>query len=369
MDRVILPQLSDAVSKLIFKSQAIPDPIGGSQSLGSVQISAATAPPHNPAVEENQLKAFLNLEEFSITIPPIEFSSENVPSPPIRVERARTRTGPAHITAAVSEAAFRRLFGIIRDTGHFKITVTPKPLSIFGATGSASVYVEFHLENGTVSFEPDNTIRISELDVKWDKLDVTIAINLPRICFSLFGIELGCIFEGNPDLEFTLHLPTGFTSEISCNAGLKTYYSPGSPNEWLLYIAPSRVDLDIIDVADTVGDMLNSALNSMIEALGLPDWFEDIAENIIGYVRELLDIPDDLGEWLQNLIFKELGIESTIESYIAIWLADTMPIRVLEDPVEIMPAEGSLIPVRIPIEYLGAQVNDFEMILMVDVGG
>lgn len=379
MDRVILPQVSDAVSELIFRMQEIPALTEGDPSMGSIQISAATAPAHNPAVEENQLKVFLNLEELSVTIPPIVISSDGGPPVPTRIERARTSTGPAHITAAVSEAAFRRIFGIIRDTGRFKIKVAPRTMSMFGVTGTASAEVEFHLENGTVSFEPDNTIRISELDIKWDKLEVTIGLNLPTMCFTIYvpipvppfvvPVDLGCIFEANPDLQFTLSLPTGFTTEVSCNAGLKTYYGIGTPNEWMVYITPSRVDLDIIDVADTVGDMLENALNAVAGALGIPDAIVDVIGSIIDLVREVLDIADDLGEWLQNLIFDALGIESTIESYIAIWMADTMPIFRLEDPVEVMPTEGSLIAVKLPIEYLGAQVNDSEMVLMVDVGG
>ena len=319
------------------------------------------------------------MEELAITIPPIVITGDGGPPVPTRTERARTRTGPAHITAAVSEAAFRRIFGIIRDTGQFRISVAPKPLSMFGVTGTASAEVEFHLENGTVSFEPDNTIRISELDIKWDRLEVTIALNLPKLCFYVYvpiplppfiiPVEIGCIFEGNPDLQFTLSLPTGFTTEVSCNAGLKAYYGIGTPNEWLVYIKPSRVNVDVIDVADTVGDMLENALDAVAESLGIPDEIADVIGSIIDLVREVLDIADDLGEWLQNLIFEALGIETTIESYVAIWLADTMPIFRLEDPVEVMPAEGSLIPVKLPIEYLRAQVNDSEMVLMVDVGG
>lgn len=377
LERVLLPQISDVVSELAFSLHEIPPPPDA--AIGSIQISAATTVPNNPAIEDNQLKLFINLDQLTLSIPPITVGDGGTSNPPpTRITRNRTRTGPAHITAAISEKVFQRIFGVIRDTGKFKIHVAPQTASIFGVTGSASADIEFHLANGAVSFQSDGTIKIDELDIKWDKLDVTLGLNLPSICFEVpvpvpwppfvEWVSLGCLFEGNPDLSFTIHLPTGFTTEISTNAGIKTYYGLGTPNEWLVYITPSRVQVDIIDIADTVGDILDAALNAAINVLGLPSWASTVVDSIVDLVRGLLDIPDDVGEWLQNLIFDTLGIETTIESYIAIWLADSMPIFRLEDPKEVMEAKGSLIPVKIPIEYLGATIDDNEMTLILDVG-
>ena len=39
----------------------------------------------------------------------------------------------------------------------------------------------------------------------------------------------------------------------------------------------------------------------------------------------------------------------------------------LDDPAEILPAEGGLIPVRLPLEYLSARVDATELILEADV--
>jgi len=377
INRVVLPPLSDAISEIAFQLQEIPPNDG---SLGSVQIGASTAVPHNPAIEDDQLKLFLNLEELTLVIPPITIGTGGGGgTPPTRIVKSRIQTGPASITGAVSEGAFRRIFDVIRDTGHFEIILAPQTASLFGISGSVSAHIKFHLANGTVDFQPDGTIRISELDVKWDLLDVTLSFDIPKLCFQLCGpvpwppwwdcVDLGCLFEANPDFSFTISLPTGFTSEISLNAGISTYYGLGTPNQWLAYITPSRVDLDIIDIADTVGDILDAALDAAISALGLPSWVSDITSSIVDLVRGLLDIPDDLGEWLQNLIFDTLGVEVTIETYISQWLADSMPILALDDPLTALPADGALIPVRIPIEYLGASVDDDEITFIADVGG
>lgn len=382
MDRVVLPQLSDVVSETVFKTLELPALYENGASLGSIKFSAATAPAHNPAVEDNQLKLFVNLDELAITLPEIVIEGDDgaPPAPePVRTERSRTRTGPAHLTAAVSEAAFQRVFGIIRDTGKFRIRVNPRTMSIWGVSGTASARVEFHLENGTVSFEPDNTIRIRELDIKWEKLEVSVAIDLPTITFYapvpvpwppfVMIVEVGELFEDSTDIAFTLNFPTEFTTEVSCNAGFKTYYGVGPSNEWQVYITPSRVDVDIIDIADTVADMLNNALDEAANDLGIPSEIVDLIEGIIELVRDGLDIADDLFDWIQTLIFDSLGIETNIETYVAVWLADKIPIYRLVDPIPVMAADGSLIAVNLPIEYIEARIDDREMTLHVDVGG
>lgn len=379
VDRVVLPAVSDVVSELAFRLNELPPLPDSGTSLGSIQISASTAVAHNPAVEDNLLKLFLNLDQLTLNIPPITLGTGGggVPTP-TRIEKSRVRTGPAHLTGAISEGAFRRVFEVIRDTGQFKINIAPQTMSLLGVTGSVSAEIEFHLDNGAVDFRSDHTIRIDELDIKWDKLKLTFGINLPSICFEICYpvldwppyecTEVGCLFGGNPDFSFPLYLPTIFTTEVSINAGIKTYYGTGPPNEWLVYITPSRVDVDVIDVADTVGDLFEAALTAAVSALGLPSWASDFVSNLADFIRGMLDIPDDIGEWLQGVIFDSLGLETSIESYISIWLADGMPIFRLEDPVEVMKAEGSLIPVNIPIEYLGARVDDQEMVLEADIG-
>jgi hypothetical protein len=113
---------------------------------------------------------------------------------------------------------------------------------------------------------------------------------------------------------------------------------------------------------------LENALNTAINILGLPSWASAVVDSLVDLVRGLLDIPDDIAEWLHDLIFDTLGVESTIETYLGIWLADSMPIFSLEDPKEVMKAEGNLIPVKIPVEYLGASIDDNEMTIILDVG-
>ena len=70
LERVLLPQISDVVSELAFSLHEIPPP-PDTPNLGSIQISAATTVPHNPAIEDNQLKLFIDLQQLTLNIPPI----------------------------------------------------------------------------------------------------------------------------------------------------------------------------------------------------------------------------------------------------------------------------------------------------------
>jgi hypothetical protein len=378
MDRVVLPQLSDVVSEAAFRTQVLPSLYENSGSLGTIKISAATAPAHNPAVEDEQLKLFLNLDELTVTLPVIQVGGDDgtPPAPePTRKERSRIRTGPAHLTAAISEAAFQRVFGIIRDTGDFRIHVNPTTMSLWGVTATVSAYVRFHLTNGTVSFEPDNTLRINKLDITWDQLEVSVAIDLPPVDIVVpcpvfgFPIVVGTLFEDSTDIAFTLDFPTEFTTEVSCNAGLKAWYATGTSNEWQVNIVPSRVDVEILNVADTVAAIINNALDAAANDLGIPSELVDLVESIVNLVRDGLDIADDLFGWIQTLIFDSLEIKLGIEDKVATWLADKIPIYHVGDPIQVMAADGSLIPVTLPIEYLEARIDDGEMAVLVDVGG
>jgi hypothetical protein len=135
-----------------------------------------------------------------------------------------------HLTLAANEKAFKKLFDAIVHNAVFEHSDSASlgPLT-------ASYHIKFHLENGSVDLRGDNTIRIAELDIKWDILDLTLAFDFPEICFGGFCIipipfdgcalefpEI-CLFSDNPDLTVTLPLG-GITSELSAIGTLFTKY-------------------------------------------------------------------------------------------------------------------------------------------------
>lgn len=303
----------------------------------------------------------------------------------------------AHLTAASSEAAVTKLFEGLRDN----FSVDKSDSADFGPF-TAGYEVAFHLEGGDVDLQPDNSISIEELDIKWDKLRVYAGIDIPEFCIGGFCIIPGlfggcwlrapeiCVFDDDPDIGIDLNLNGLLTSEISLAAkpDLRYFVDPARPagmnwldaedanlaNKWQLFIDPDWVDIDLFDWADIVGDLLENALDNAIDDLlfFLPGWAKDLIRAILGpvidLVRTILDIGDDIDEWLSDLLGVSLGLFDFILTFVADYFANQFPLLEIEDPFPIMPYQGGLIPIKLPIEALDVEINDDEMVITADVG-
>ncbi|MGC1511090.1 hypothetical protein [Ketobacter sp.] len=303
----------------------------------------------------------------------------------------------AHLTVASSENAVIKLFEGIRDN----FSVDQSDSADFGPF-TAGYEVAFHLEGGDVDLQSDNSIVVSELDIKWDKLRVFAGIDIPELCIGGFCIipnPFGgclvrapriCIFDDDPDIGIDLNLNGLLTSEISLAAKpvLKYYVNPARPpamnwldaedaglaNHWQLFIDPEWVDIDVFDWSDIVGDLLEDALDNAIDGLlfFLPGWAKDLIRAILGpvidLVRAILDIGDDIDEWLSDLLGVSLGLFDLILTLVADHFAKQYPLLEIEDPFPVIPYQAGLIPVKLPIETLAVTITDDEMILTADVG-
>jgi len=313
----------------------------------------------------------------------------------------------AHLTIAASEKVFTGLFEAVRDN----FLLESSDSRDFGPF-TASYYLKAHLEDGSVDLRADNTVQIKELDIKWDKLDLTLGIDIPEICVGGFCIipnPFGgcilraprvCIFSDDPDISLTLPLGGLITSEISVTASLLLKYAinpdrppgmndwdaqdadPSLANHWQLFIDPQFIDVDIFDIADMVGDLLKNAVDAAVDNLlgFLPGWARDLVKAIIGsaidLVRAILDIGDDIQEWISDLLNVSFGILDFILQLIADYLANKSPIQLIEDPYPILPAADNpnpgapakIVPVKIPIRDLTVYNDDKEMVLQGNVG-
>lgn len=302
----------------------------------------------------------------------------------------------SQIVAATSEKAFRELFSELRDN----FTFSSSESASFGPF-SASYSVAMHLENGNVDLQNGNQIAIKELDIKWDTLEAGVGFDIPEICIggwciipSPWGCVLRfpeiCIFSSNPDIDITLDLSGIITSEISASASPVVKYridparppgmtnldaeDAGIPNKWQLFIDPQTVDIDVFDVADIIGDLLENAVRTVIEDIlfFLPGFVIDIIWAILGpvidLIRLILDIPDDIAEWFSELLGVSLGLFNAILTFVADYFAKEYPLFEFEDPFPILPYSSGLIPVKIPIKDLVVQVDAKEMTLEANVG-
>jgi hypothetical protein len=302
----------------------------------------------------------------------------------------------AHFTVAASEDTFRLLFGKVRDKLHDS-TSGSADLGPF----SLSWNVGFRLDGGTVDLQGDGSVRVSELDVIYDPLNLTFGIDIPEICvggFCLIPSPFGCIlrlpricvFSANPDISLPLDLGGLVTSEISGAFSVLTRYftdpgrtaamtdldaeDAGVPNKWQFLLDPIWLDIDLIDIADTVGNILDQAIDNAVDGLlgFLPGWVRDLVKAILGpvvdLIRVILDIADDIDEWLSNLLGVSIGLFDFVATVVADFLANRFPIFEVEDPYPILKASGALIPVKVPLRNVAVGIDDSEMTLTADVG-
>ncbi|MEQ1518478.1 MAG: hypothetical protein ABL931_18515 [Usitatibacteraceae bacterium] len=312
----------------------------------------------------------------------------------------------AHLNIAASEKTFATLFNALRD--NFRLAKSDS--GDFGPF-AASYALKAHLEGGTVDLRADNTVQIKELDVKWDQLDLTLGFDIPEICvggFCIIPTPFGCalrapnfcIFSDDPDVSVTLPLSGLLTSELSVTGSLLTKYrldpmrppgmndwdaqdaTPSLANHWQLFVDPQTVDVDIFDIADIVGDLLENAVNTVVDGLlgFLPEWARSIIHAILGpiidLVRAILDIPDDIQEWISDLLNVSFGILDFVLQVVADYFANKNPLHEIEDPYPILEAAVNpnpggtipLVPVKIPVRNLRVFNNDVEMILEANVG-
>ena len=305
----------------------------------------------------------------------------------------------SHLTVAASERAVIKLFEFARDQASFSTADSGS----FGPF-TASYAVAAHLEGGTVDLRSDGSIDVRELDIKWDTLSLTLGIDIPEICVGGWCIVPNpfdgcvvrlprlCVFDDDPDIEIPLDLSGVITSEVSFRAApvIKYFVDPGRqgwmtdldaedagvPNKWQLFIDPITIDIDVFDVADIVGDLLENLVDAAIDGLlgGLPGWAKDLIRAILGpvidLIRAILDLPDDIEEWVSNLLGVSLGLFDFILTFVADYFAARTPVYELEDPYPIMDADPSvpLIPVKLPIRDLAVMVDDDEMVLSANVG-
>ncbi len=302
----------------------------------------------------------------------------------------------SHMTVAASETAFKELFAGIRDA----FTFADADSIDFGPF-SAGYSLAFHLEGGDVDLRGDNTVAIKELDIKWDAFEFWVGIDIPEICvggWCVFPTPFGCalrlpkicIFEDDPDIKPTLDLCGLITSEVSVVARLlaKYFTNPARQpwmndhdahdasvaNEWQIFVDPEFVNLDVFDIADIVGDLLEDAVNFLIDdILGfLPGWARDLIKAILGpvidVVRAILDLPDDFQFWISDLLDTSFGVLDAVVGAVAGYFAAEMPIHKFEDPIQVLKPNGVLIPVLVPIRDLKVQNDDVEMVVEANVG-
>jgi len=234
---------------------------------------------------------------------------------------------------------------------------------------SISYEVKAHVEGGDIRFnspsqsQPNGSLEIRRIEILWEKISLTFAVDLKKVtvggqCILYNPITDECVerlpvrtfFGNNPDIEFTLpFLP--FRSEMSFEATVETYKTAGV---WMAKLVPVSIDIDPIDVADTIADLFEKLFRDLLEGI-LPNGpigrqIRRILGELVVVMRKVLDWPDELEEYLESILNDDINLTDRV--FLKAWLTKELakhPVLVTPAQYEVLPQSGALSTVSVPI--------------------
>ncbi|HEY5159575.1 MAG TPA: hypothetical protein VII83_00760 [Gaiellaceae bacterium] len=281
-----------------------------------------------------------------------------------------------------------------------------------GDSGSGVVQlhyeVAFHFRNDTavkprITLNDDNTLSVSNLKVLWDKLDVTIGIDLPTWTIGGFCIipdlvhKGGCnlraptvtLFGANPDITLPpLKLDGFINSEITINTSVATAHVTNAnrtsgesdydahvnqhANEWQLKIHPRHVNVLPIEIDDSVAAVFKAEFSQALNSLPAPvrDMILAIFGGVEWLIEHILGIVGEISDWLVQQLSVPHGLLDAIETKIIDHFEEKFTRTLTEDPRLLMkpdPAK-SLGPLMLPIAALSLTINSHEIVAEGKVG-
>jgi len=298
----------------------------------------------------------------------------------------------ATIQMAVSENSMNQVLKNIINNFH----VTKSGSSSGNFRASYNVGVD--LTGGSIDLKdnPDEIV-LKEIDVNWNPLNVTLEVDIPEMCVGGFCIipkpwggcflraPRICLFSSNPDIRIPLNLDGLITSEISggfnadirykddpANNAMNPFqaYAANNLDKWQVFLSSRWLDLDIIDISDSIGNLLDRIVDNFINGVfgGLPGWAKDILSWLLNgikdIVRGILDIGDDIQEWLSDLLGVSLGLFDFILQQLGNYIANNHPLYEISNPYPIIPGTN---PVLLPINNIVTDVTNDEFVINVSI--
>jgi len=281
------------------------------------------------------------------------------------------------LVVAVNEETLQQVFRKAVDTA----PAVDKPnLEWTWANLKVTGHINFTLANGDLELLSDGHVKVSELDIVWHTLDFTFWIEIPEVCVGGWCIETPwpwpdicfpewCLFGFW--VGFPLNMPAdGIHSEVSGTFDLLVFHPP---DVWKIILDPDGpIDVDVFDLADSIGPLFHNALEDGLNGLlFVPDWVIDFLWDVIGAPVEwllstVLDIGDDLQEWLEGVLKINVGLENVLASSV-LALLDDFVLKEIKEPYELLPASGPNPPVKVRFSSLTIGNTDEELVVTVDL--
>lgn len=273
------------------------------------------------------------------------------------------------VTFAVNQQTFKEVFNKVYPSLKLPFDGSNVVgLIWFGVDG------EIHIEGaGDIDFEDGNTFLLKELEIGWDKLILRLGFDIPTIKIGKFClirmpkdapfaageclVEFpgAVLFSAEPDLgpvKLNLNAIVPYiVTEISGRYQIGIRKDGGYQK---VYADPQAIDVDPISISDTFGK-LPALVQAAVAAASaqllkmVPEvWMVDIVMGFLGfptasaYLLDLLDIHDDMEEWLMDVLNVSIGIDNLLYQVIFDEMLKKSELFKIENPYPFVPEKKNL---------------------------
>jgi len=243
-------------------------------------------------------------------------------------------------------------------------------------------------------------LRLPEIDLFSANPDISIPINLSNTIVSEFSGEF-TVSDGKQVLvakdglrPHAAHFTADTSNEIrdrfraivgtipflptSAVNGIADAFVPfvksNLADKWQFFLHDVWHDLELISISDTAANILRNLTDFIIDTIlaPVPSIFRSIVKAILNPIFDLiaavLDIPDDILEWLSSQLQISFGLFDLVAQLIINFIGAMVPFYQFEDPLPMIDDSSGLIPVLVPVQNVAVVVNDDEFVLSADIG-
>lgn len=145
-------------------------------------------------------------------------------------------------------------------------------------------------------------------------------------------------------------------------------------DKWQFFLHDVWHNLELISISDTAANILRNLTNLIIDTILAPvpsvlrDIIKGLLSPIFDAIAAVLDIPDDILEWLSSQLQISFGLFDLLAQLVINFLGLMVPFYQFEDPYPMIADSSGLLPVLVPVENVAVVVNDDEFVLSADIG-
>jgi len=244
------------------------------------------------------------------------------------------------------------------------------------------------------------SVRLPEIDLFDANPDISIPINLSNTIVSEFSGEFTVsdskqvlVAKGSlrphaahfsPDTSNEIRdrfrstvgtipfLPTSAVNGIA--DAFVPFVKSNLADKWQFFLHDVWHNLELISISDTAANILRNLTDFIIDKILAPvpsivrGVVKAILNPIFDAIAAVLDIPDDILEWLSSQLQISFGLFDLLAQLIINFVGSMVPFYQFEDPFPMIEDSSGLLPVLVPVENVSVVVNDDEFVMSADIG-